>query len=183
MADADADQDNPTVSFTLRCVGHWLSIRHQWPENGSGPVDHPTHPDVDHSALLDRLLSGDRPFKYPPPCVYSYPAYGLARGDPQFPSRVGFYDSVLGRSFPAEDVGRGNVVHVLGGTWRIEHSTDNGFLLSYRSDCPVRYVLLREQVDVTSHGDSEPEMIDEGWRLERDHPDPEYLPAPETDDI
>lgn len=32
-------------------------------------------PEVDHSALLNRLLSGKRAYKFKPPVSYSYPNY------------------------------------------------------------------------------------------------------------
>jgi hypothetical protein len=37
----------------------------------------PTDADADHSALLERLLSGSEPFANPPPTAYSYPWYSL----------------------------------------------------------------------------------------------------------
>jgi hypothetical protein len=49
----------------------WCRILH---ENGDG---WPSDADVDHSALLNRLLDGKAPLPEPPPLSFSYPWYEL----------------------------------------------------------------------------------------------------------
>lgn len=56
---------------TLRAVAEWLDILN---EVGYGS---PTMADVDHSALLHRLLEGKDPLPEPPPRSMSYPWYEL----------------------------------------------------------------------------------------------------------
>lgn len=55
----------------LRAVGEWLTVLME--------VGHrmPTASDVDHSALLQRLLNGKPPLPEPPPRSFSYPWYSL----------------------------------------------------------------------------------------------------------
>jgi hypothetical protein len=58
--------------FFRACFKHWLELRN------SSAV--PSAADLDHSALLRRLLDGERAFKVPPPRAHSYPWYELAAG-------------------------------------------------------------------------------------------------------
>lgn len=59
----------------VECVSQWMRIYHK--NKGKYPNDM----DADHSALLRRLLSGEKPLPNPPPLRYSYPDYKLAEGE------------------------------------------------------------------------------------------------------
>lgn len=62
------------VNFVIEKMSEWVRILN---ENGHGS---PTGADVDHSALLRRLLEGKEAFKNPPPKMFAYPNYKLAEG-------------------------------------------------------------------------------------------------------
>lgn len=59
------------IDFVLDCVTKWITIRE---DNGLGPAG---VPDPYHSALLPRLLSGDKPLESPPPKYFSRPWYDI----------------------------------------------------------------------------------------------------------
>lgn len=65
--------DNDQIHFAQRCVAEWMRICDD-NKRGCGPAD------ASHSALLYRLLSGEKPLKVPPPKRYSYPCYSLGEG-------------------------------------------------------------------------------------------------------
>jgi hypothetical protein len=69
----------------LDCVAKWLDIKNKY----RGDVT--TGPDVQHSALLRRLLEGKEPLPEPPPLMNSYPDYNAVEGTaplhPWFPSK------------------------------------------------------------------------------------------------
>jgi len=59
-----------TQQATLDAVKLWLKIRGK-------PDDAQLCADIDHSALLARLLDGKEPLPAPPPRAFSYPWYDL----------------------------------------------------------------------------------------------------------
>lgn len=61
------------IAFVQRCVRDWMDICEE-NKRGYGP------PDVSHSALLHRLLSGKKALPVPPPKSFSYPNYSLGEG-------------------------------------------------------------------------------------------------------
>lgn len=63
------------IGFVFQQVSKWLRILE---DNKKGC---PTSADADHSALLNRLLSGKQEFKNPPPLFFGYPAYDLEEGN------------------------------------------------------------------------------------------------------
>lgn len=63
------------INFVLSSINLWMNIRI---DNGFGL---PNQADVNHSALLHRLLSGKPPLDKPPPKSYSYPDYPMAEGE------------------------------------------------------------------------------------------------------
>lgn len=69
----------------LGCVKRWLDIKNR------NRGDMITSADVDHSALLNRLLDGKEPLPEPPPLMNSYPDYNAVEGTaplhPWFPSQ------------------------------------------------------------------------------------------------
>ena len=79
MREKDAEQlENLTEdqrAAVKNAFKEWVQISH---EEGYAPLTDwkNFHPEVDHSALLNRLLSGKRAFKFRPHISYSYPDYG-----------------------------------------------------------------------------------------------------------
>ena len=67
--------EHDQIGFAIRQVSKWLRILQ---DNEKGC---PTSADADHSALLNRLLSGKKEFPKPPPLFFSYPAYSLEEGE------------------------------------------------------------------------------------------------------
>ncbi len=65
--------------FARQQMSRWLRIRAQYPDR-HGPLTDPRvltqlGADVDHSALLFRLLRGREPLPEPPPKEHAYPVY------------------------------------------------------------------------------------------------------------
>jgi hypothetical protein len=61
------------IGFVVKQVGEWLDIRNE-------KNLHTGFADACHSALLNRLLNGDKPLPKPPPKQFSYPSYALGEG-------------------------------------------------------------------------------------------------------
>lgn len=62
----------------IRCLLEWLEVRQQFEQGTENRLGFPQLlADVDHSALLARLLKGKSPLPAPPPTSHSYPWYGL----------------------------------------------------------------------------------------------------------
>lgn len=59
--------------------------------------------DIDHSALLQRLLSGKEPLPHPPPLSYSYPDYELVETGRGIPHEVWEAESHPGYLFIDQD--------------------------------------------------------------------------------
>ena len=70
------------IRFVCRQIGRWLYLKEQHERNfgrgerrwKDGELTRLTV-DVDHSALLYRLLSGKEPLPEPPPLEHAYPKY------------------------------------------------------------------------------------------------------------
>ncbi len=63
------------IGFAIKAMSSYTRILEEQ-KKGS-----PTPADIDHSALLNRLLSGKEPFPEPPPLFYGYPCYELEEGE------------------------------------------------------------------------------------------------------
>lgn len=63
------------INFAIQCFSKYISIYKK--EKGKNP----TEADIDHSALLNRLLSGKGAFPNPPPKMWGSPAYALFEGE------------------------------------------------------------------------------------------------------
>jgi len=66
--------DQEQIGFIIKCICQWVRIRE---EEGHPPVREPI---VNHSALLRRLLNGQKPLTKPPPKTFSHPNYELGEG-------------------------------------------------------------------------------------------------------
>lgn len=69
------------IDFTIRCMSEWVRVKEFI---GQGT---PSSADVDHSALLRRLLSGQPALEHAPPRSFSCPNYDLATG-----KEIGVYE-------------------------------------------------------------------------------------------
>lgn len=58
----------------LDCIKKWLEIREKYHSNFLSTPSQ-LRADIDHSALLRRLISGRAPLPDPPPLKWSYPVY------------------------------------------------------------------------------------------------------------
>ena len=85
------------VNWIIDMIGEWYAIREQ-----SGLDRDPTRADVDHSALLWRLLSGEKALRYPPPRSFSYPNYEAAEGNEFKPMNVWFAGDIIGDNIKCE---------------------------------------------------------------------------------
>ena len=72
----------PDKSEAMRgvaCLVKWLEVREQ--EGKPFPASlGQLKVDIDHSALLRRLLDGKQPLPHPPPLKHSYPDYEAVEG-------------------------------------------------------------------------------------------------------
>ena len=74
---------------------------------------HPTEADVQHSALLQRLLSGKKPLPLPPPLAMSYPNYSLVENGRDTPFEVSSVKDSRGVQYVAINQSRWNLVKEL----------------------------------------------------------------------
>jgi hypothetical protein len=72
--------------FVRRCFKRWAELN---PHSGTSYSI--SFADMDHSALLDRLLLGLPVYKFPPPRAMSYPWYDLMSGEECKNNTVHFY--------------------------------------------------------------------------------------------
>lgn len=63
------------IDFTIHCMAEWMRIKN----NVKGLCQ--SSADVEHSALLRRLLHGKQALENPPPLRFSQPDYDLAEGE------------------------------------------------------------------------------------------------------
>lgn len=63
------------IGFAIKAMSKYIRILEEQKKRS------PTPADIDHSALLNRLLSGKEPLPEPPPLFYGYPCYGLEEGE------------------------------------------------------------------------------------------------------
>ena len=72
------------IGFAIKAMSRYIRILEEQKKRS------PTPADIDHSALLNRLLSGKEPLPEPPPLFFGYPAYQLEEGEPHVVSSI-FY--------------------------------------------------------------------------------------------
>jgi len=101
--------------------------------------------DIDHSALLRRLLEGEQALPVPPPKQYSYPAYNLVEKDePQF---------VLGVWFSKDD----DMVVIEQSPWRIvEKRGDEDYIVQWDFNHKFR-LYMKDDVKVGE------KYVQDGW--------------------
>jgi len=108
----------------LEKVKQWLAVRieHQNAPQEVKDVWQQLTADIDHSALLGRLLEGKEPFDIPPPLSYSYPWYTLIEdGFAEGGFEVGIHPDGLPSlqlQFP--------IAHIAQGIWRIAKTVEEG---------------------------------------------------------
>lgn len=92
-------------------IQEWLSLREEWgtPLNGNN-----FYVNADHSALLRRLLAGEKVFDEPPPLSHSYPNYGLMERGWDEPLEVWTKIDVLGPDAIVIDQHRWKILETIG---------------------------------------------------------------------
>ena len=73
--------DTWEVQFALKCIKRWLEIREKFEDRAKDRGFSQLRADIDHSALLHRLLEGKEPLPEPPPLKNSYPDYNSVEGE------------------------------------------------------------------------------------------------------
>lgn len=68
--------NNDEIEFVLKCFKKYVSVMEDLGSKGI------TTADIDHSALLHRLLEGKPMLEKAPPKCFSYPCYDLGEGKP-----------------------------------------------------------------------------------------------------
>ena len=115
-------------------IGTW--VRYWEEQHGEGPRP----PDVDHSALLRRLLEGKDPIPFIPPLSYSYPNYELAEGKVQLVHASAF-DAVM----------KGTVV-IDQSVWDIHEKISDTHYIVKNDRCPEQlFELKRLPPEETKH--------------------------------
>jgi len=126
-------------------IGEWYSIREQYQQEGG--VTYPSRADVEHSALLHRLLSGHKALEYPPPRSFSYPNYRAAEGREFRPMSVFFTETHLGRPIDIGTLLEGEDVpgHVVidQASWEVLSREGGMFFIKWRTD-PATWTLRYE---------------------------------------
>jgi len=126
------------VNWMVVRMSEWQRIRE---DNGYGA---PSIADIEHSALLHRLLSGHSALEYPPPRSFSYPNYRVAEGHEYEPMEVWFQDvsrtvpldidELLSSDYLPETVGIDQA------RWDVISRDGNTFIVKW-PDSPIRYSL------------------------------------------
>lgn len=85
-------------SWSFECLVEWLKIREK--EGKSFPADLPSFiSEVDHSGLLQRLVTGGRALPTPPPLSLGYPWYELVDKGSAAPYEVLVGDKSINTTF------------------------------------------------------------------------------------
>ena len=118
-----------------RAVVRWLQIRGKWNEDYNAEWLFSLDVDMDHSALLGRLLDGKKLLAFPPPRAYSYPWYQLAEKGHCLDLRIHFHA-----------LNDKNYVGIEQTLWEIlERIDERTYIVKYREGCP-RYRLFHEDL-------------------------------------
>lgn len=81
------------IEFACQQMCRWINIcERQKPHRQYGCAV--SAPDVDHSSLLRRLLSGKEPHEFPPPTSYSSPAWHMVEQDQFEISQISEYPNM-----------------------------------------------------------------------------------------
>jgi hypothetical protein len=122
--------------WSFECLVEWLRVREQ--EGKPFPSDVSQFiTELDHSALLERLVRGKRPLPTRPPLSFSYPWYELLEEGAADASDVTICNQQQNDlyGFPAMVINQG--------IWRIVQKTgDNEYLVTY--DNGKRYYTVRK---------------------------------------
>lgn len=151
----------------------WVALRLKWESRVEDNINDlgweeamkwllvPNSPDVHHSALLQRLLSGKEPLPVPPPKSHSYPWYSLIEN--------GYED--LHEAFvygPSEIFGKKNMMSICQSLWQVVNEIPGGYIIRHDKHNPL-FKITRNTIKLRSIG---PDAVDgyvtePGWRLER----------------
>jgi len=156
-----------TRGWSIQCLLRWLEVReaegHPFPDSVRKLKE-----DIDHSALLGRLLSGQEPLDDPPPKTMAYPWYEIIEKGKGEPSQVweAQSDLVSALGFKA--------IIIDGYPWRIlEKVSEEEYLVTYGKNGSVwvaRVVGVREDIqERLRDGKVEPGLahLSKRWALEK----------------
>lgn len=151
--------DVATCRAIIQTVVRWLIIRCEWgPEHQQNWVrnalkvlaDPILLADVDHSALLERLLAGKAPLPIPPPLRFGYPWYDLVES---------------GAGEAAEVHAHGDYLVICQYPWRIlERVSDREYVVTYGD---VEAAAGRWRVRQTGTHEQHFGALQPIWRIER----------------
>ena len=145
--------------WSFECLVEWLKIREQ--EGRAFPKDVEAFvQELDHSALLQRLVSGKPALPVAPPLSFGYPWYDLLENGHGEPAEVYVGDKV------ANDIHGCRVIVINQAIWRIEEQVgDSDYIVSYDGH-NARYLLHRVLASMTTV-DKIGKNSEKTWRLER----------------
>ncbi len=126
------------IEFVIDCIRTWLETRQQ---NGYSDA---TANDVDHSALLRRLLNGKPLLPNPPPVSFSYPWYEILETGKALRCNV-----LRHRNSTTISIDRDP-------RWHIVREAENALYVRYQGDGPIYRVWQ-----------SDPALDEFGWTIEK----------------
>ncbi len=126
----------PEQGFFVKCMTKWLTIREEQGHDIS-PQASQLKADIDHSALLKRLLSGKEPLPLPPPHSFNQPWYSLIEEGRADKVNAFIYENYQGLPLPTAVID--------GFPWTlVERLSDSAFLVSYNEQASL-YRLQEER--------------------------------------
>jgi hypothetical protein len=115
------------MDWAIMRIAEWISIKEDEAKKADTAFFYGSlkisAADIDHSALLRRLLDGERPFKYPPPRSFSYPWYEVMDGKEHSVMEV-WVDSQGLAEYVVINQSRWNILRKEGNTYIIQQGRD-----------------------------------------------------------
>jgi hypothetical protein len=156
----------------IKALIQWLALREEHGRPFPSSLEQ-LQCDLDHSALLLRLLEGKEPFPEPPPRAHSYPNYGLLENGWHDPLEVNEYDK--GSSL-AKDEG-GPVIVIDQTIWKlIAKVGDEEWIVTYEVPDTKKLaelarkanMMLADYLKKTGRNDIPMRFASGKWRVRRD---------------
>lgn len=126
--------------WSFECLVEWLKIREQ--EGRSFPQDVQAFVlELDHSALLQRLVSGKQPLPTAPPLSFAYPWYDLIEDGKAEPVEVWVGDKIANERHNAR------IIVINQSIWKIIEQFDEAEFVVTHDEGKTRYLLSRIERD------------------------------------